>query len=272
MSHARSSVRRWWSGRVLLLAAAAVLVLGAGGIAWATIPDSQGAIHSCYSTSTGALRIIDPSAGQACHSGEAALAWNSRGMNWRGPWNATASYVRADVVTLGAALYVANRPNTDSKPPNASWAVMNAGVPQTYANVVSESNESNPETFPVVISSNLTTVSETTAMPPGNYAVTAQATIFLDNNAEDVQCLLEDNHGNFANGYAETSGPPDSSSTGTVQTLSLNDAFTSEASIRIMLKCAKADGADPNTTEAVAASLTAIKQTQLVFNGTTHTS
>jgi hypothetical protein len=57
-----------------------------------------------------------------------------------------------------------------------------------------------------------------------------------------------------------------------VQTVSVNDGFTSEpTNTRIMLRCAKANSADPNTTEAVAASLTAIKQTQLVFNGTNHT-
>ncbi|MFZ0043821.1 MAG: hypothetical protein WAK93_21100, partial [Solirubrobacteraceae bacterium] len=66
-------------GRALPLAVA-VIVLAAGGVAWATIPDSSGTIHACRDTSSGALRVIDPSAGGACSTGkEVELDWNQAG-------------------------------------------------------------------------------------------------------------------------------------------------------------------------------------------------
>jgi hypothetical protein len=43
-------------GRWLLLASAAAFALVvAGGVAYATIPDSNGVIHACYKKTTGAL-------------------------------------------------------------------------------------------------------------------------------------------------------------------------------------------------------------------------
>jgi hypothetical protein len=68
-------------GNVLLAALAGALVTGAlaGGVAWATIPDSAGVIHSCYSQSTGTWRPIDyPTV--KCKSGETLLAFNQRGV------------------------------------------------------------------------------------------------------------------------------------------------------------------------------------------------
>ena len=50
-----------------------------GGVAWATIPDSGGVIHTCYSQSTGTWRPIDyPTA--RCKSGETQLDFNQRGV------------------------------------------------------------------------------------------------------------------------------------------------------------------------------------------------
>jgi hypothetical protein len=46
--------------RVLVLSFG--LIALAGGIAYATIPDSVGVIHGCYGTN-GQLRVIDPSNG-----------------------------------------------------------------------------------------------------------------------------------------------------------------------------------------------------------------
>jgi len=61
--------------RVVLIAAAAVLLVG-GGIAYATIPDSGGKIHACYKLSGGALRVIDSG---ACIASEAPLSWSQTG-------------------------------------------------------------------------------------------------------------------------------------------------------------------------------------------------
>jgi hypothetical protein len=59
----------------------------AGGLAWASIPNSKtGVISACYKTGTpnqGALRVIDSQAGAKCASGEKALGWNQIGP--RGP-------------------------------------------------------------------------------------------------------------------------------------------------------------------------------------------
>jgi hypothetical protein len=78
-----------------------------GGVALASIPDSNGVIHGCYTTgagsqgqqpgSTGLLRVIDTGAGQTCKPVEKAISWNQQGpkgdtgqagpagLNWRSP-------------------------------------------------------------------------------------------------------------------------------------------------------------------------------------------
>jgi hypothetical protein len=45
----------------------------------ASIPDSNGLIHGCYSKTTGALRVIDTAKNQKCGTAELALSWNQRG-------------------------------------------------------------------------------------------------------------------------------------------------------------------------------------------------
>jgi hypothetical protein len=59
-----------------------VLVVGFAGLAYAAIPDSQGAIHGCYRTTgllaNGQMRIID-SDSQTCNSNEAEITWNQTG-------------------------------------------------------------------------------------------------------------------------------------------------------------------------------------------------
>lgn len=64
----------------VILAAGALLAL-AGGIAYATVPGTDGVIHSCYSQSLGTWRPIDTQANppQKCKSGETQLDFNQRG-------------------------------------------------------------------------------------------------------------------------------------------------------------------------------------------------
>jgi hypothetical protein len=65
------------SGRVRLAAVVVVvLALAAGGIAYASIPDSNGLIHGCYQKINGQLRVIDADAGGTCSGSESPLAWN----------------------------------------------------------------------------------------------------------------------------------------------------------------------------------------------------
>jgi len=59
---------------------AALSLLGAGGLAYAAIPDPQGVINACYKKGgllqePGALRVSDT----GCRSTELALAWSQRG-------------------------------------------------------------------------------------------------------------------------------------------------------------------------------------------------
>lgn len=67
--------RRPSPGTVIALLA---LVIATGGVTYAAIPDSGGAIHSCY-TSSGALRVIDKETGGVCRSSETALTFNQTG-------------------------------------------------------------------------------------------------------------------------------------------------------------------------------------------------
>ncbi len=58
-------------GTLVGLGAGAVLALAAG-IAYATIPDSNGTIHACYKNGNGALRAID-TASSSCNANETAI-------------------------------------------------------------------------------------------------------------------------------------------------------------------------------------------------------
>lgn len=55
------------------LIAIAVAIGATGGIAYASIPDAGGVIHTCYTKSSGAWRVIDTDAGQSCTSRQVAL-------------------------------------------------------------------------------------------------------------------------------------------------------------------------------------------------------
>lgn len=52
---------------------------GAAGIAAASIPDSGGVIHGCYSKASGTLKITDSAKVAGCPSGSARLNWNQTG-------------------------------------------------------------------------------------------------------------------------------------------------------------------------------------------------
>jgi len=60
MRERRSNRLRRHIGIVLLITVGA---LTAGGIAYATIPDSDGTFHACVQANNGAVRLIDPSRG-----------------------------------------------------------------------------------------------------------------------------------------------------------------------------------------------------------------
>lgn len=62
-----------------------VLLVLAGTVVFASIPDSFGVINGCYKSSNGQLRIIDPTIEQ-CGPSETAISWNQIGpQGLRGP-------------------------------------------------------------------------------------------------------------------------------------------------------------------------------------------
>lgn len=66
--------------RRLLLGVGVVAALPIAGIAYASIPDSNGVIHGCYlDAGRGILRVIDTEAGEACGHSEVAIQWSQTG-------------------------------------------------------------------------------------------------------------------------------------------------------------------------------------------------
>ena len=53
------------------------LIVAVGGVAYATIPDSEGAIHGCFQKNSGSLRVVE-SVGE-CRTSEREISWNQRG-------------------------------------------------------------------------------------------------------------------------------------------------------------------------------------------------
>jgi hypothetical protein len=66
------------------LASASIISSGllvlAGTVAFASIPDSSGVINGCFQTQHGQLRVIDP-ATQHCLPSETAISWNQIGLH-----------------------------------------------------------------------------------------------------------------------------------------------------------------------------------------------
>jgi hypothetical protein len=102
--------------------AAAVMVT----VATASIPDSNGAIHACYTRSSGALRVADSG---VCSSKETAISWNSvgpAGLTWQGEWSSGTNYATRDAVVFKGSSYLAVFPNSGSPPPSGNWLVLAA--------------------------------------------------------------------------------------------------------------------------------------------------
>ncbi|HEY7276009.1 MAG TPA: hypothetical protein VH594_08590 [Trebonia sp.] len=63
-----------------MIVAVVAVVLGLGGVAWASIPDSSGVIHGCYQKEHGQLRVIDTDKQhQSCNHSEIAVSWSQTG-------------------------------------------------------------------------------------------------------------------------------------------------------------------------------------------------
>jgi hypothetical protein len=60
-----------------MVVALIALVVAVGGVAFATIPDSQGTIHGCYLKANGSLRVAESASD--CRSSELPIQWNQTG-------------------------------------------------------------------------------------------------------------------------------------------------------------------------------------------------
>jgi hypothetical protein len=184
-------------------------------VAYATIPDSSsGVIHGCYTKTTGALRVIDPSKGQSCASGEASLNWNQSGIRWRGAWKSTTTYAVNDAVSANGQSYIAVVKNTNSAPPGVDWALLakkggtgvqgppgGQGPPGVSAGVSTVSGTS----VPLNTAQSLVTVMTTPAVATGGeYYVNASAMLVVG-SGDTVACIAEVN--GSATGPFATVGP-----------------------------------------------------------------
>ena len=115
--------------RGLVWAAAGVTVMAVlgGGLALASVPDAgTGVFHGCYSTKTGALRLVDPAKGQSCAAGQKAVSWDQAGITWRGPWAAATGYHVHDAVAFQGSSYLAVKASLGKTPGGnpSDWAVL----------------------------------------------------------------------------------------------------------------------------------------------------
>ena len=128
--HAQVPHWRRLTTRSLVATLVALGLMGAaGGVAIASIPDpGTGVFHGCYSTTTGALRLVDPSTGHGCKVGEKAVSWDQAGVTWRGAWSATTTYNVHDAVVYQGSSYLATKANTNNVPPSSpnAWSLLAA--------------------------------------------------------------------------------------------------------------------------------------------------
>src|SRR5689334_12780667 len=75
-AHRGGQVRRLGT-KLWLFAAGIVVLLTVAAAAYGQIPAPDGAIWTCYTKSTGSIRIVD--SGTSCKQGETSLQWNQRG-------------------------------------------------------------------------------------------------------------------------------------------------------------------------------------------------
>jgi hypothetical protein len=128
------SVGTWSKRTGVVVGIAAAGLLGAT-LAWATIPASNGVIHACYNSTSGALRVIDTGAGQSCTASEKPLQWSAQILKYRGAWSSSTPYLANDVVVYLGSSYLALAANTNKAPATnpGSWGVLahkgNTGTP-----------------------------------------------------------------------------------------------------------------------------------------------
>jgi hypothetical protein len=71
-----TALSRSWK-KLVVIAGTTLVALLSITAASASVPDSNDTIHACYTTSSGALRVIDTDNGGTCYNYETAISWSS---------------------------------------------------------------------------------------------------------------------------------------------------------------------------------------------------
>ena len=168
---------RAWRGwrRVALGASAVVLALTAGGIAFASVPDSSGVIHGCYgSSSPHTLQVIDTATTTNCPTGTKHLNWNQTGSS--GPKGAQGIQGPAG--------------------PKGGQGVQGPQGPQGPAGVSYGAYTYNPNNYQMN-SSGAWTIVNYAIVPAGEYIVNATTTVSADDDY-GIWCRI--NNGSYFTG------------------------------------------------------------------------
>jgi hypothetical protein len=154
--------------RARLGAVVAAAGLVAGGIAYAAIPGSGGAINGCYSNKDGTLRVIDP-ASQSCDAKkETAISWSQTGpQGIAGP-----AGPQGPIGAIGAAGPAGVQgPEGPQGPVGPSNAYTNYGENQEIA-------------------AGLTRTVASVTVPPGSYTLSGSVDIFPSDTDDDDPTLV----------------------------------------------------------------------------------
>jgi hypothetical protein len=160
---------------ILLLVVLACL---AAGVAYASIPDSSGVIHGCY-TNNQVLRVID-SATQTCAMNETALNWNQTGPQGpAGPTGAT-----------GPA-------GADGAPAIALWAVVSSAGTLTHGSHVVTVTHLSTGTYEVTFDQDVSACGYlvTLAAPPAVGALSTAGQLGNTTPNTSVRVTFTDNGG-----------------------------------------------------------------------------
>ena len=158
----------------LLVALVGVAVALGAGIAYASIPDSSGVIHGCYSKSSslsvppGSLRVIDTGLGQSCGQNEGTLSWNQLGVK-------------------GA-----------TGPKGATGAPGPAELPDVWSDECANCSNKNVSSWTQVMSK---------ALPAGTFFVVAKVQLNDLNTGTEFQCHLRDSSTQFDDSGIDMGSP-----------------------------------------------------------------
>jgi hypothetical protein len=209
-------MRRFTRKPTALALGIAVLLAVGSGVAWAQIPDGGGLIHSCYSKSGGALRVIDASVTN-CKSTETSLNWNQMGLQGpAGPTGATgAAGPQGPQGSAGPQGPAGPAGATGPAGPQGPAGSGSVGYSATNSHVIDVELDSGGDGQAVVGLSDL---------PAGNYFVSS--TVFNDGSDDTLRCEV------FVNG-----APVTNDGIGTINSASINTVVSLSSGSNVIEYC-----------------------------------